>query len=79
MRTEKIVCDCCHKETQSDECMRLKLPIIKQENYRKVLIEHDMDLCLECVNKISRAYYEIANNNGYSGIVVIRTDEEGAG
>ena len=74
MRTEKIFCDCCHKETQDDECLLLTLPIKSMTTSQNVLIAHEMEICLDCANKISMAYYEIAEKNGYSGIYEIRAD-----
>lgn len=72
MREEIIRCDCCGKKNvKENEVIRLTLPIITSTCDGHFIAPHEMDLCTECGNEISRCYYRIAQEHNSSGIMGI--------
>ncbi len=70
-------CDCCNKDISKDiDYANVRMPIVSIYEDKKYLKVQDMDLCIECANKFSKLYYEIANENNYSGIIVLNVDRE---
>lgn len=79
LREERIFCDCCAKEMT--DYIKLRLPI-KDKHYGEEGIpvvkirSYDMDICEKCANKILKFYYNLAEENGHSGIIAVTEDGE---
>ena len=83
MTITKTLCDACRKELSPDEIpmeqdKKFSLPIIVSTDEGKELRPTDVVLCTACANVISRAYYQLANEHGSSGLmgIVYSEDEE---
>lgn len=69
MRTEIIDCDCCRRKNIG-KSFKTIMPIITKDlkSKKEYLTEKEMDLCVECANRFSMLYYEIAQEHGGTGI-----------
>lgn len=74
MRKTISCCDCCGKE--SETILTCRLPITCFNDDDLCLISHDIDLCEQCANDISRAYYNLSRKYNKSGIIVIAEEVE---
>ena len=72
MKVSKTICDCCGQET--DNPIVLRLPIIVYDD-SLCLTPHDMDICENCANAISREYYRIAREHSRTGIHAARVED----
>lgn len=72
MKKTVFICDACEKSTA--DIVTVKIPIISTGGSEGTCLRlHDIDLCHECANEISKAYYRIAeqhNNTGVRAVVV---------
>lgn len=59
-------CDCCGKE--KEETMSLVLPILHIGDDGVYAAPHEIDACEDCSRRIFDFYYQIAGENGLSGI-----------
>ena len=70
MRIERLRCDCCGREVE--RCEKLVLPIRYRTSITEtVLSPQELDICAECANVISNAYYNEAEKHNHSGILAI--------
>lgn len=68
-------CDCCNKEKNKSDLAQVKMPICKHKDRGFALVLHDMDFCNECATKFTQLYYQIAQENNYSGIKCVGVSE----
>lgn len=64
-------CDCCHKETSETDLGKVSMPIVAHYEDGPRLMVKDMDFCIECANRFTKLYYEIADEHNYSGIQAV--------
>ena len=74
MRKEIIKCDCCAKEVQN--AVKVKIPIIAKYDTEDRMITKKIDMCESCANRFCNLYYEIANENNYSGLIAFMMESE---
>lgn len=61
-------CDCCHKFYSKENIAKVKMPIIAHYETEDMMRVHEMDFCINCANRFTELYYEIAKENGSTGI-----------
>lgn len=62
-------CDCCGKEKETP--IKLVLPILHIGDDTKYAKPYEVDVCVECARRFFDLYYQIAEENHFSGIRAI--------
>ena len=63
-------CSCCGKEKEITR--KFRLPIMSDCG----MLPAEMNLCEDCAGEILRKYYEIAHENGHSGLRAFAGEKE---
>ena len=62
-------CDVCNQE--SEDTIKMQIPIIAHREDANNLTLQDMDVCILCANRFMKLYYDIAQEHHYSGIFAV--------
>ena len=81
MKINKLTCDACgaellQEEHVDDEALRIRIPLIHCKKEGIVLVARGVDLCRRCANVISRAYYNLAEEHGRTGVRTVDVSED---
>ena len=72
MIKKTIICDACGKEITDnsyERIERIRFPLMNTST--QTLIMSEIDLCKDCLKKISACYYNICEEHHSSGVLVV--------